>query len=161
MNVRIRDATATDLEFIAQGNEAMALETEHKVLDPQAVRLGVGTALATRAHGRYFVAEDNMAQLVGQLMITYEWSDWRNGQFWWIQSVYVLPEARRGGVFRALYEHVDALARSTPGVCGLRLYVEFDNAAAQRTYQRCGMVDANYRVFEVDHSGATRHAQGG
>jgi ribosomal protein S18 acetylase RimI-like enzyme len=160
MNLRIRDATAADQEFLARGNEAMALETEHKVLDPQLIRRGVGGALAYPAHGRYFVAEDAAGRPVGQLMVTYEWSDWRNGQFWWIQSVYVLPAARRSGVFRALYDHVDALARSSPGVCGLRLYVELDNAAAQRTYQRCGMVDAGYRVFEVDHSGAIKRAQG-
>jgi GNAT superfamily N-acetyltransferase len=160
MNLRIRDATATDQEFIARGNEAMALETEHKVLDPLVIRRGVGTALADSAHGRYFIAEDETGRPVGQLMVTYEWSDWRNAQFWWIQSVYVLPDARRSGVFRALFDHVDHLARSTPGVCGLRLYVELDNASAQRTYQRCGMVDANYRVFEVDHSGAIKRAQG-
>jgi GNAT superfamily N-acetyltransferase len=160
MNLRIRDATAVDQEFLARGNEAMALETEHKVLDPQLVRRGVGEALSVPAHGRYFVAEDAAGRPVGQLMVTYEWSDWRNGQFWWIQSVYVLPAARRSGVFRALYDHVDALARSTSGVCGLRLYVELDNATAQRTYQSCGMADAGYRVFEVDHSGAIKRAQG-
>jgi ribosomal protein S18 acetylase RimI-like enzyme len=160
MNIRIRDARAADQEFLARGNESMALETEHKVLDPQVVRRGVGIVLAAPQHGRYFVAEDGAGEPVGQLMVTYEWSDWRNGQFWWIQSVYVLPAARRGGVFRALYDHVDALSRSTPGVCGLRLYVELDNTAAQRTYRQCGMVDANYRVFEVEHSSAIKRAQG-
>jgi ribosomal protein S18 acetylase RimI-like enzyme len=94
-------------------------------------------------------------------MITYEWSDWRNGQFWWIQSVYVMPAARRGGVFRALYDHVDTLARSTPGVVGLRLYVELDNEAARRTYERCGMHDGGYRIMEVDHSGAIQDANAG
>jgi GNAT superfamily N-acetyltransferase len=151
---RIRDAVEADLEFLARGNEAMALETEHKRLDPQTIRHGVRAVLADPAQGRYFVAEDLRGNAVGQLMITYEWSDWRNGQFWWFQSVYVVPVARRKGVFQALYGHVDALVRSSPGVCGLRLYVEADNAAAQRTYARCGMHDAGYRVMEVDYSGA-------
>jgi ribosomal protein S18 acetylase RimI-like enzyme len=96
-------------------------------------------------------------RVVGQLMVTYEWSDWRNGAFWWIQSVYVLPEARRCGAFSALYSHVERLAKATPGVCGLRLYVELANERAQATYRRCGMTDAGYRVMEADYSGAVRH----
>jgi ribosomal protein S18 acetylase RimI-like enzyme len=158
MNVRIRNALPSDQEFLACGNEAMARETEHKRLDPPTIRSGVAAVLANDAHGRYFVAEDDAGRRVGQLMVTYEWSDWRNGQFWWIQSVYVEPTARRGGVFRALYDHVDTLCRSTPGVIGLRLYVELDNAAAQRTYERCGMRDGGYRVMEVDNSGALQGA---
>ena len=154
MNIRVRDARPADQEFLARGNEAMALETEHKRLDPPTVRRGVAAVLENAAHGRYFVAEDESGAAVGQLMVTYEWSDWRNGQFWWIQSVYVLPSARRGGVFRALYDHIDALARSAPGVIGLRLYVEADNAAARQTYEKCGMHDGGYRVMEVDNSGA-------
>jgi ribosomal protein S18 acetylase RimI-like enzyme len=137
----------------------MALETEHKRLDPATVGKGVQTALGNPAHGRYFVAEID-GQVVGQLMITYEWSDWRNAVFWWIQSVYVLPEARRHGVFRALYDHVEALARATPGVCGLRLYVENDNMRAQKTYVGCGMANAGYLVMETDYSGATDRAGG-
>jgi ribosomal protein S18 acetylase RimI-like enzyme len=152
--LHVRDAIPADLEFLARGNEAMALETEHRALDADIVRRGVSAALANDAHGRYFIAEDEAGLPVGQLMVTYEWSDWRNGQFWWFQSVYVLPAARRQGVFKALYDHVDALVRSTPGVCGLRLYVESDNLTAQRTYARCGMHDTRYRVMEVDHSGA-------
>jgi ribosomal protein S18 acetylase RimI-like enzyme len=158
MSLAIRAALPADQEFLAHGNEAMALETEHRTLDPQVVRRGVAAALADPAHGRYFVAEDASGRPVGQLMVTYEWSDWRNGQFWWIQSVYVLPEYRRRGVFRALYQHVEGLARSTQGVCGLRLYVEADNVNAQRTYERCGMVDAGYRVMEVDYSRAPGRA---
>jgi GNAT superfamily N-acetyltransferase len=154
MMIKVRDARPDDREFLARGNEAMALETEHKRLDPTTIRRGVAAALENPAHGRYFVAEDETGRAVGQLMVTYEWSDWRNGQFWWIQSVYVLPAARRHGVFRALYDHVDALARGTPGVIGLRLYFEADNVAARRTYERCGMRDAGYRVMEVDNSGA-------
>jgi GNAT superfamily N-acetyltransferase len=159
-SIRIRDANAGDQEFLARGNEAMALETEHKTLDPQRVRGGVAAALADPAHGRYFIAEDETGTAVGQLMVTYEWSDWRNGQFWWFQSVYVVPSARRRGVFKALYDHVAALVRANPDVCGLRLYVESDNVTAQRTYARCGMQDAHYRVMEVDYSGAL-HGAGG
>jgi ribosomal protein S18 acetylase RimI-like enzyme len=158
MTLRIRDATPDDQEFIAAGNEAMALETEHKHLDRATVRLGVGEALRNRAHGRYFVAEDGSGTRVGQLMITYEWSDWRNGQFWWLQSVHVIPPARGRGVFKAMYEHVEALARATPGVIGLRLYVEGDNARAQRSYARCGMDLRDYRFMEVDYSGALDRA---
>jgi ribosomal protein S18 acetylase RimI-like enzyme len=154
MNIRVRDAQPADQEFLARGNEAMALETEHKRLDPPTVRRGVRAVLENPAHGRYFVAEDESGTALGQLMVTYEWSDWRNGQFWWIQSVHVLPSARRGGVFRALYDHIDALARSAPGVIGLRLYVEADNVAARRTYEKCGMHDGGYRVMEVDNSRA-------
>lgn len=159
MKATIRAALAHDLDFIANGNEAMALETEHKTLDAATVRKGVQTALENPAHGRYFVAEID-GQVVGQLMITYEWSDWRDAVFWWIQSVYVLPAARRHGVFRALYDHLEALARATPGVCGLRLYVENDNMRAQQTYLGCGMVNAGYLVMETDYSGATTRAGG-
>lgn len=84
----------------------------------------------------------------GTLMLTFEWSDWRNGLWWWIQSVYVEPSQRRGGVFAALYRHVETLARAAPGVIGLRLYVEHANAAAQRTYAALGMHDAGYRIYE-------------
>jgi len=90
------------------------------------------------------------------MMITYEWSDWRNGAFWWIQSVYTLPEARGRGVFKALYSHVESLARANGGVCGLRLYVETHNERAQSAYERCGMKEAVYRMFEVDYSLPTR-----
>jgi ribosomal protein S18 acetylase RimI-like enzyme len=158
MSIKVRNATPADREFLARGNEAIALETEHKRLDPSTIRSGVAAVFANPGHGRYFVAEDDAGNAVGQLMITYEWSDWRDGQFWWIQSVYVLPSARRSGVFRALYDHIDGLARGTPGVIGLRLYVEADNVAARRTYERCGMHDGGYRVMEVDNSGAIADA---
>ena len=156
--IHVRDAVRSDLEFLARGNEAMALETEYRALDARIVRLGVDAALGNAAHGRYFIAEDEAGTPLGQLMVTYEWSDWRNGQFWWIQSVYVVPAARRRGVFRAMYRHVEHLGRATPGFCGLRLYVESNNVAAQRTYARCGMHDARYRVMEIDHSGALEAA---
>jgi len=159
MSIMIRPAIAADADFIAQGNAAMALETEHKQLDPEVIGAGVRAALADPTKGLYFVAERD-GQRVGQLMFTYEWSDWRNGMFWWIQSVYVLPEARRGGVFRALFRHVEQLAERDPGVCGIRLYVERENTHAQATYRHCGLHDAGYVVMEVDYTTAARDTGG-
>jgi GNAT superfamily N-acetyltransferase len=159
MTIAVRNAQPHDAGFIAHGNAAMAIESEHKRLDPDIVAAGVGAVLADAARGRYFIAECD-GQPVGQLMITYEWSDWRNGVFWWIQSVYVVPEARRAGVFRALFRHVEELARTDGTVCGIRLYVAADNERAQATYLRCGLEDANYRVMEVDYSGAVQPAGG-
>ena len=147
--LQVRPACASDLETLAAWAEAMALETEAKVLEPSTIRAGIAAGLADAAKARYFVAERD-GRPVGTLMLTTEWSDWRNGWWWWIQSVYVALDARRLGVFRALYAHVDAAARATPGVCGLRLYVENDNGRAQRTYLALGMVDARYRVFEAE-----------
>jgi len=159
MSETIRPATTDDAEFLAAGNAAMALETEHKRLDREIVGAGVRAALADPAKGRYFVAERD-GRPVGQLMLTYEWSDWRNGMFWWIQSVYVLPEARRSGVFRALFRHVEQLAGRDPGVCGIRLYVERENSRAQATYRHCGLHDAEYVVMEVDFTAAARGTGG-
>lgn len=147
--VNIRPATAADAEFLVRGNAAMALETEHLSLDLDRLRDGVHAVFEDPARGVYYIAELE-GRRVGQIMITYEWSDWRNGLFWWIQSVWVEPPFRGRGVFTALYAHVHRLARSTPGICGLRLYVEQDNERAQRTYQRVGMRRTSYRMFEVD-----------
>ncbi len=157
MTTSVRAAEPSDLDTIADFNVAMALEAEHKHLDPDTVRGGVAAALTDPAKGRYFIAERD-GRVVGQLMITYEWSDWRNGVFWWIQSVYVHPQARQSGVFTALFRHLESQARSEPGVCGLRLYVEHGNTRAQSTYRHCGMRDAGYRVMEIDYSDAVRPA---
>jgi GNAT superfamily N-acetyltransferase len=154
--LRIRDAVGGDAELLARWACAMALETEHKVLDPATVRAGVNAGLVDPQRARYFVAmheaavagRETIGIAVGTLMLTREWSDWRNGDWWWIQSVYVAPAHRRIGVFAGLYRHAAELARATPGVIGLRLYVERDNAVAQRTYAALGMVDAGYRVYE-------------
>jgi len=159
MSIVIRAATAEDADFLAQGNTAMAFETEHKQLDAGVVSAGVHAALADPRKGLYFIAESN-GQRVGQLMFTHEWSDWRNGTFWWIQSVYVLPEARRNGVFRALFRHVEHLAQGDPSVCGIRLYVERENVRAQATYRHCGLHDAGYAVMEVDYTAAAHHNGG-
>jgi GNAT superfamily N-acetyltransferase len=159
MEISVRLAEARDIATIVNGNIAMALEAEHKQLDPPTVLRGVRAVFESPDHGRYFVAEVD-GKVVGQAMYTCEWSDWRSGDFWWFQSVYVAPEARRAGVFRALYRHIENLAKADPGVCGLRLYVERDNTRAQQTYRQCGMQDAGYLVMEVDMSGAVRSAQG-
>jgi ribosomal protein S18 acetylase RimI-like enzyme len=149
-SMRIRGATLEDAEVIAAYNAAMALETEHKRLDMAVLRAGVEGAIARPEAATYYLAEVG-ARVVGQLMVTFEWSDWRNGMFWWIQSVYVHPEFRSRGIFGALYRHVECLARDA-GACGLRLYVERDNVGAQSAYRRLGMTDSGYLVYEADWS---------
>jgi len=124
----------------------MALETEDKPLDRDLLTRGVAAVFDDPARGFYLVAE-RAGERAGCLLITREWSDWRCGDWWWIQSVYVLPAVRRHGVFRALYDHVDAQARATPGVVGLRLYVEWENARAQATYRALGMEQEHYHLF--------------
>ena len=145
--VRVREAAPDDLAWLADCAVAMAWETERKRLDAGTVHAGIAAALADPSKAHYFVAMRGDAP-AGTLMLTGEWSDWRNGMWWWIQSVYVEPVERRRGVFAALYRHAEALARATPGVIGLRLYVEHANAAAQHTYAALGMDDAGYRVYE-------------
>ncbi|QOW19604.1 GNAT family N-acetyltransferase [Lysobacter ciconiae] len=157
MQVDIRDAMPGDAELLAQWAAAMALETESKVLAPATILAGVSAGLLDPARARYFVAiasagmggGEVVRMPVGTLMLTREWSDWRNGDWWWIQSVYVDPGYRRRGVLSALYRHVEDLARQTEGVIGLRLYVERDNSIAQRTYAALGMADAGYRIYEA------------
>jgi GNAT superfamily N-acetyltransferase len=147
--ITVRVATPADAEFLVRGNAAMALETEHLSLDLDRLRDGVHALFEQSGRGVYYVAELD-GQRAGQMMITYEWSDWRNGLFWWIQSVYVEPRFRSQGVFKAIYRHVQHLARTTPGVCGLRLYVENSNSQAQEIYQRLGLQRTAYQMFEVD-----------
>jgi GNAT superfamily N-acetyltransferase len=142
----VRTATAADIDVLVQFNAAMAIETEAKTLDPQVLRAGVAAVLAEARRGFYLIAEQ-AGQVAGSLMITYEWSDWRNGDWWWFQSVYVRPEHRRGGVFRALYAEVERLAAARADVVGVRLYVERDNVHAQRTYQSLGMREDHYRMY--------------
>ena len=147
MGISIRNAAMTDAAIIASNNSFMAEETEGRTLDPDIIGPGVGALLADPGKGRYWVAE-SVGQIVGQLMVTYEWSDWRNGRLWWIQSVYIAPDFRRQGVFSALYHHVESLAAAEPEVCGLRLYVEDNNHLAQQTYEALGMVKSSYVVME-------------
>jgi ribosomal protein S18 acetylase RimI-like enzyme len=146
--ITIRNATHDDAETIAVFNCQLAAETEDKPLDLATVRLGVSALLRDARRGRYFVASTSDGQIVGQLMHTFEWSDWRNGEIWWLQSVYVHAEFRRQGVFRKLHQHLEQLAESTPGVVGLRLYVENENAHAQETYRSLGLKEPGYRVMQ-------------
>ena len=147
--VHIRRASPDDAAFIAESNTAMALETEDMELVPDVVHSGVAAVLADDSLGFYIVAEID-GQPAGQLMVTYEWSDWRNGLWWWIQSVYVRPEFRRRGVYSALHRHVAEAARAAGGVCGLRLYVEQENTRAQRVYQSLDMYPTRYHMYEVE-----------
>jgi len=142
-----RPAVAEDVPTIARYNQAMALETEEKALALDTLNQGVRRVFDEPSHGRYLVAESSAGEVVGCLMITYEWSDWRNAQVWWVQSVYIHPEHRRQGVFKLLYHAVRELGEAA-GVCGYRLYVERDNERAKRTYQKLGMTQTPYLLFE-------------
>jgi ribosomal protein S18 acetylase RimI-like enzyme len=147
MPLTVRRATPADAAVVVEFNSRLAQETEDKTLQPAVVAAGVAAVLADPTKGAYFVAQRGDAVL-GMMLITFEWSDWRNGWLWWIQSVYVRADARRQGVLRALYEEVYQAARRDPEVIGLRLYVEHHNHAAQETYRRLGMVPAGYLVYE-------------
>ena len=146
----VRPAAPADLDVVAAFQVAMARETEDLALDPAVVRRGVAAVLADASKGRYRVAERG-GEVVGSLMLTTEWSDWRDGTWWWIQSVYVVPGARRAGVYRALHASVLAEAEAVGGVCGVRLYVEQENARAQATYEAMGMRRGRYLVYETGH----------
>ncbi|MEM1175937.1 MAG: GNAT family N-acetyltransferase [Pseudomonadota bacterium] len=148
MSITIRRATSDDADIIAAFNQGIARETEDKHLDDHIVGPGVSNLLANEADGRYWVAEI-AGNIAGQIMVTYEWSDWRNGRVWWIQSVYVKPEYRRQGVFSALYRHVESLVRDDPTACGIRLYMESSNDNARYAYEKLGMAMTPYRIMEV------------
>ena len=145
--MQVRLATPQDAPVLIEFNAAMALETEQKELLPEVIGAGVRSLLGNPAAGFYVLAEKD-DRVLGALMITKEWSDWRNGTFWWIQSVYVRPELRRQGVYKLLYRHVQELAADDPAVCGFRLYVDHENARAQATYRALGMKQTRYLVFE-------------
>jgi GNAT superfamily N-acetyltransferase len=142
----IRSATPADLDFIVHCNCALAEESEAIQLDAVVLRAGVLALLDARAPGRYFIAERD-GRPIGQAMITYEWSDWRNRLVWWFQSVYVVPGERRSGVFREIYAHIRRAAQAE-GAGGLRLYVHTANERAQAVYAALGMNGDHYRVFE-------------
>ena len=149
MDLSVRLAAPSDVSIIAEFNAAMAKETEEIELNRERLRKGVEALFADPSKGLYYIAESN-GIIAGQMMITYEWSDWRNATFWWIQSVYVLPEYRRHGVFRALYRSIETIARTRGDVCGVRLYVEKDNDRAQKTYEALGMKHSHYEMMEID-----------
>ncbi len=146
----IRHAVPGDRDAIVAFNLAMALETEGRQLDPDTVAAGVEAVFQSENRGFYVVATTPDDAPVGGLLITYEWSDWRNGVIWWIQSVYVDPDWRRRGVYRELYEAVKADALKRGDVAGIRLYVERDNATAHSVYEKMGMQLARYDMYEVD-----------
>jgi len=143
----VRNAGEQDLPALADFNIAMARETENKRLSSSKVKAGIRAVIRHPDHGFYLVAELN-GQVAGSLLVTKEWSDWRNGVFWWIQSVYVPPGFRKRGIYRALYDAVKARAKSNPEVCGFRLYVAQNNRAAMSVYSRLGMSETEYRIYE-------------
>jgi GNAT superfamily N-acetyltransferase len=150
MPYTIRRATPADAEVVADFNARLAEESEGKRLDRTRLLPGVQALLADEHKGVYHLARDDQGHIVGQVMFTYEWSDWRNGWFWWLQSVYVVAEHRSKGVFRQLFDHVVTTARQCGDVIGLRLYVEDNNTRAHEVYNRCGFTRAGYFVMERD-----------
>ncbi|MGL4423031.1 MAG: GNAT family N-acetyltransferase [Gemmataceae bacterium] len=144
----IRPATVDDLATVVSFNVALAWESEAYRLDPEVLTPGVRRVLTDPQCGFYTIAESE-GEPLGQTMITHEWSDWRNGWFWWIQSVYVAPTARQAGVFTAIYRHLVQRAAADPTVIGLRLYVERQNDRAQATYRKLGMTDESYNVLRL------------
>jgi GNAT superfamily N-acetyltransferase len=147
MPLTIRRAGQADAPVVIDFNQRLAYESEGKTLDPALLEPGVKAGLEDPHKALYFLAEED-GRALGLTMITTEWSDWRNGWMWWVQSVYVRPEARRRGIFRALFDHIHKAARRDPGVAALRLYVEQDNKAAQQTYLQMGMAWTSYLVME-------------
>ncbi|MEQ8861394.1 MAG: GNAT family N-acetyltransferase [Pseudomonadales bacterium] len=148
-SIQIRPASDEEAGLLVEFNRAMAAESEDKGLDVDTLRRGVDYLLGHPAEGFYLLAECD-GEVAGTLMVTYEWSDWRAGRFWWIQSVYVRPEHRRRGVYRALHRHVRDLATLDEQACGLRLYVERDNRGAMATYRNLGMEETHYRLYEEE-----------
>ncbi len=154
-SLTVRPATLDDLDALTTFSAAMALETEQRILDRTRLRLGTRAVLEQPERGQFYVADvrpkpraDRIT--VGQLLITYEWSDWRNAQFWWIQSVYVHPDWRRKGIYRSMHGAIINFAQSQRGVCGVRLYVEGDNHIAKCVYERVGLLPSSYQVYESD-----------
>lgn len=145
--MKIRKAHSSDAASLVDFNQKMALETEGKRLDTATLTAGVSAVFSDENKGFYVVVEDE-GSIVGGLLVTFEWSDWRNKWFWWIQSVYIVPEARGRGIYRLLYDHVKAEAAKNSNVCGFRLYVERENVHAQRVYEKVGMENTVYYMYE-------------
>jgi len=150
--MQIRLARRSDAAAMVEFNQAMALETEGKRLDTAVLTAGVESVFGDDKKGFYVVAEE-ASGIIGGLMVTYEWSDWRNGWFWWIQSVYILPEHRGKKIYSKLYEFVKELAQTKGNVCGFRLYVEKENVNAQRVYEKLGMEETHYLMYEESTAG--------
>lgn len=151
--IHIRHAGSADTHTIREFNTAMALETEGRRLDQATLRDGIRSLLSQPEYGFYLIAERlymDAMESIGQLMITYEWSDWRNGLFWWVQSVYVVPDHRRRGVYQAMYRYVTDEAKNDPRICGIRLYVARSNHRAHAAYRRVGLIPSPYDMYEHD-----------
>ena len=147
-SVFIRKSTEKDIEIIAGFQRQLALETENFKLDLTTVKKGIQAMLSDPSKGTYFVAEVD-GEIAGCHSITYEWSDWRNGMVWWLQSVYVVEKHRKNGVFKAMFDNLKILMAADPNIAGLRLYVDKSNERAQKVYQAMGMNGDHYRVFEL------------
>ena len=146
-DIIIRTTTLSDAEIISEFNQLMAMETENKKLSQKVIDSGVRRLMQKPEYGFYLVAEiDN--QTAGTCMVTKEWSDWRDGLFWWVQSVYVKTDFRKQGVYTAMYNKIRSLAAAEPDVYGFRLYVEKDNVIAQKTYESLGMKATDYLLYE-------------
>lgn len=145
--ILIRLAQTEDAQALVEFNQAMALETEGKTLIDEKIKNGVTAVFSDEKKGFYVVAEDS-GKIVGGLMITFEWSDWRNSWFWWIQSVYILPDYRGKKIYSLLYSFVKNKAQNEGNVCGFRLYVEHDNFNAQKVYEKLGMKSSHYLMYE-------------
>ena len=146
-----REGTFSDIETIVKFQKEMAIETENKTLLESSIKLGVTEVMRDKQKGTYLIGEYE-GDVIGSLLITYEWSDWRNGWFWWIQSVYVKKRWRRKGVYSHLYEEVKKLSFSAGNVCGIRLYVEKENKIAQSVYKNLGMYNTKYLLYETELS---------
>ncbi len=146
--MQIRIAQREDADNLVEFNQAMALETEGKRLETAVLQSGVAAVFEDEKKGFYVVAEDESGKIVGGLMITFEWSDWRDKWFWWIQSVYILPEMRGKKIYSQMYEFVKEKAEKRGDVCGFRLYVEKENSNAQKVYAKCGMQSSHYKMYE-------------
>ncbi|RTR34969.1 GNAT family N-acetyltransferase [Shewanella atlantica] len=145
--MKIRKGQQSDLSALIQFNQAMAMETEELALDDNLLKKGVNTLLSQPEKGFYLVAEIGN-EIVGSLMVTFEWSDWRAKDYYWIQSVYIRPENRRQGIYGKLYQAVKDIAEENGGAASFRLYVEQENSKAQQTYQALGMEQSYYRMYE-------------
>jgi ribosomal protein S18 acetylase RimI-like enzyme len=144
--ILIRKAIPSDVPSIINFQQKMARETENITLDTSTVTNGVNAVFTDQSRGQYYVAETK-GKVVASLLITYEWSDWRNCNVWWFQSVYVMPEFRRQGIFRKMYTHIRQLAEKND-IAGLRLYVDTKNTRAQKTYEALGMSSEHYSFYE-------------
>ncbi len=146
--MRVRKANVSDVTFIVDCQLAMALETEGIRLSRDVVEKGVAAVFDSDSRGRYYLAEEEDGTFIGSLLTTYEWSDWRNGTVLWIQSVYILPQQRRKGVYRRMYRFIQDIVVSDPALFGIRLYADVSNKAAHQTYLNLGMNDGHYKTFE-------------